>query len=254
MWYKLVMLCNNSGWQEEIVVDNNTLAAEIKSTEKTAIKHRQILIDANLIEFVQGGKGHPNKYKIIPIYETLYCKNYSTNYSTNVAESTGDTTGIYKQDLNSNENYLFNDGDDARADESGISEDITQLKETLHNIEALPVNIKTIFQKLCDEVFLTYFQKKVSDYEKAIMYDILSFFHRKQGEPMPPFNISDDDKKLTVHAFEAAAAADSRNVNYIKGVFKKYRERGIYTDDEYFEDQCERDTNRKPSGNKVKRT
>ena len=86
LWYKLISLCNRSGWAEWVTVDNRRLMllADI-NTEKTLIRSREKLIDAGLIEYQKGKKGSPGRYRLISIYCKFYSTNDSKSDSTNVS-------------------------------------------------------------------------------------------------------------------------------------------------------------------------
>ncbi len=68
LWYKIMYLCNRSGWSEWVTVDNLRLMAAMQmSREATLIKARGELIKAGLIEYQKGKKGSPNRYRIISL-------------------------------------------------------------------------------------------------------------------------------------------------------------------------------------------
>lgn len=70
LWYKLMNLCNRSGWSEWVTVDNLRLMAAMQmSREATLIKARDDLIKAGLIEYQKGKKGSPNRYHIISLVD-----------------------------------------------------------------------------------------------------------------------------------------------------------------------------------------
>ncbi len=70
LWYKIMYLCNRSGWSEWVTVDNLRLMAAMQmSREATLIKARDELIKAGLIEYQKGKKGSPNRYRIISLLE-----------------------------------------------------------------------------------------------------------------------------------------------------------------------------------------
>ncbi len=70
LWYKLMYLCNRSGWSGWMTVDNLRLMAAMQMRrEATLIKARDELIKAGLIEYRKGRKGSPNSYHIIPFAE-----------------------------------------------------------------------------------------------------------------------------------------------------------------------------------------
>ena len=70
LWYKIMYLCNRSGWSEWVTVDNLRLMAAMQmSREATLIKARGELIKAGLIEYQKGKKGSPNRYRMISLVE-----------------------------------------------------------------------------------------------------------------------------------------------------------------------------------------
>ena len=72
LWYKMMNLCNRSGWSEWVTVDNLRLMAAMQmGREATLIKARDELIKAGRIIYQKGKKGSPNRYRMI--YFT--CKN-----------------------------------------------------------------------------------------------------------------------------------------------------------------------------------
>ena len=76
LWYKLMYLCNRSGWSEWVTVDNLRLMAALQmSREATLIKARGELIKAGLIEYQKGKKGSPNRYRMISLAEKNTFKN-----------------------------------------------------------------------------------------------------------------------------------------------------------------------------------
>lgn len=66
LWFKLMDLFNSQKWSEEwISLSNQRLMFILQTTsEKTAIRARNGLIDANLIYYTPGTKSSPGKYKM----------------------------------------------------------------------------------------------------------------------------------------------------------------------------------------------
>lgn len=68
LWYKLFMLCNRSGWQEWVQVDNHRLMGLLGTRrEKSFIEMRDKLLAAGLFDFERGRKGYPNRYRLISL-------------------------------------------------------------------------------------------------------------------------------------------------------------------------------------------
>ena len=109
LWYKLMNLCNRSGWSEWVTVDNLRLMAAMQmSREATLIKARDELIKAGLIEYQKGKKGSPNRYHIISlaekntfksvVYPVVQSEVQSVVYP--VVQSEVQSVDIYKQNKN----------------------------------------------------------------------------------------------------------------------------------------------------------
>lgn len=68
LYYKIISIFNDNNWEQWLHISNFEL---MKSTnipsEKTLIKHRNNLLENNLLEFRRGTKSRPNQYKISTI-------------------------------------------------------------------------------------------------------------------------------------------------------------------------------------------
>ena len=68
MWYRLFAVFNKTKWEEWVSIDNARLMKLIKcKSEKTAIEAREKLIEAGLLQFEQGHKGSPSRYRLVPM-------------------------------------------------------------------------------------------------------------------------------------------------------------------------------------------
>lgn len=69
IYYKLFALNNRARWAEWFEATNPYLMSRAKiADEKTFIKHRNLLKQHELIDFISGKKGQPTKYKLIKLY------------------------------------------------------------------------------------------------------------------------------------------------------------------------------------------
>lgn len=65
LFLKLIHLFNLSSWSEWLAVDNRRMASLVQTKrEQSAIQWRNKLLENNLIVYVRGKKGLPNKYKL----------------------------------------------------------------------------------------------------------------------------------------------------------------------------------------------
>ncbi len=89
LWYKLISLFNSCGWSEWVTVDNQRLMSIMQlKNEKTFIKCRDKLVQANLFEYRRGKKGSPNQYKINTVNFTVENKNTVKNTVHSTVQST----------------------------------------------------------------------------------------------------------------------------------------------------------------------
>lgn len=84
LWYRIIALFNQSGWEEEIVADNPTLMQQVgDKREATFINQtRKPLLDNHLLVLYKGRKGHPNRYRMLYIAE----ENKSTNAARDIMD------------------------------------------------------------------------------------------------------------------------------------------------------------------------
>ena len=140
LWYKLVSLCNRSGWLEWFVVDNQRLMAIMQiRREATFIECRNKLVDAGLIDFKKGKKGSPNKYKINTFKTEVQTEVQTEVYSEVQTEvqTVAQTVDIYKhkhkQNINKN-NKKENNTKEKRFIKPTVEEIEDYCKERNNNI------------------------------------------------------------------------------------------------------------------------
>lgn len=106
IYYKLLSLNNRAAWAETFIATNQVIMfrAGIRD-EKTFIRNRNLLKQANLIDFVPGKKGQPTRYKIIDLEFTGYNPVYMpVQKPVNMPVKTPvQTPDIYKQEENKKE-------------------------------------------------------------------------------------------------------------------------------------------------------
>lgn len=65
LFLKLIHLFNLSAWSERLAVDNQRMMSLVQTKrEQSVIEWRDKLLENNLIVYVKGKKGLPNKYKL----------------------------------------------------------------------------------------------------------------------------------------------------------------------------------------------
>ena len=85
LFLKLVHLFNLSGWSEWLTVDNHRMMSLVQTErEESVIKWRDKLLENNLLLYVKGKKGTPNRYKLNDELEFI-----------NEAKNTGVESGGY---------------------------------------------------------------------------------------------------------------------------------------------------------------
>ncbi len=107
LYYKILGIFNRAGWSEWVTVDNCRLMALAQiSSEKSLIKHRDILIENNLLEYQKGKKGKPNKYKLNTVNFTVYMT-VETTVKREV-KKTVETTAINRERDRLIDDYIYN--------------------------------------------------------------------------------------------------------------------------------------------------
>lgn len=73
LWYKLMNVNNRCGWADWFSVDNRRLMMMIDTNSNTtAIRARDRLIEAGLLEYRKGKKGSPGKYHLVSVSDNVY--------------------------------------------------------------------------------------------------------------------------------------------------------------------------------------
>lgn len=90
LWFHIMAIANKSGWPEWFTIANLTLMAKVGISENTLIKHRNILIQKERIEYKNQGKQKAGKYRIIPFtskneVENTEKDNVTSNFEVNCA-------------------------------------------------------------------------------------------------------------------------------------------------------------------------
>ena len=116
-----------------------------------------------------------------------------------------------------------------------LMEDASQHKMTLAEIGALPPEVQSRFRAAIDHAYASYFGGSTpTEYDETTVFRLLRWLHSRKGKPAAAFTMSADDVFLLGKAFECAADAGKPSLSYIRGVFKKFRERGIRSEDKFW--------------------
>ena len=94
-WRRIFRQANVLCWPEWFQCDNIRLAAKVGVTEKTLIELRNRLKQRGLIDYIQGKKGKPTRYKMTCLYKNTVMDTVQTTVQTTV-EPTVEPTGINK--------------------------------------------------------------------------------------------------------------------------------------------------------------
>lgn len=116
-------------------------------------------------------------------------------------------------------------------------ETIIESSDTLpfyESMNTLPEDERNRLSETVEFLTKVYWSRSPTEYEKVSIYTVIDLFYRFYNEE---FNINSDTVGLLTKAFEASANAGCHNVNYIAGVFRKYKERNIFTVQDYDEVQ-----------------
>lgn len=105
LWYKLFMLCNRSGWQEWVQVDNPRLMGLVGvRREQTFIEMRDKLVTAGIVDFERGKKGYPNRYRLISFTSINAFDLKVQSVANREVQTAAQTANIYKLDKTKSKN------------------------------------------------------------------------------------------------------------------------------------------------------
>ncbi|MBQ8908316.1 MAG: DnaD domain protein, partial [Clostridia bacterium] len=95
-----------------------------------------------------------------------------------------------------------------------------------------------LFKARAQALAVKYWGRKLRKYEKAEIFETsVDFVHLKGRE----VQLSLSDVELLEIAFKASADAGAPNVSYIRGVYSNWRQKRIFTPDDYWENEVKRD-------------
>lgn len=130
LWYKLFMLCNRSGWQEWVQVDNPRLMGLVGvRREKSFIEMRDKLLEAGLFDFERGKKGYPNRYRLIS-FTSINAFDLKVQSEVNPeVQAAAQTANIYKLNKTKSKNKEWASASSARGEKKVFYGDFVSMTE-----------------------------------------------------------------------------------------------------------------------------
>lgn len=169
LWYKMMNLCNRSGWSEWIIVDNLTLMAAMqKRREASMIEARDGLLKAGLMQYQKGKKGSPNKYKMISFVDKCTFKNEVKSEEQaevkSEVQSEVQSVDLYKYKQNKNIKNIYADTEETTCLKPKEIQDFFESIWTLYPVKKGKASVsKTQKQKLY-EVGYEHIKKAIERY------------------------------------------------------------------------------------------
>lgn len=206
LWYKLMQFCNGLRWAEEFQVDNDRLLEllNVKSFH-TLNAARKELQEDGLITFAPGKKGTPSTYHMVSV-----------------------------ADLEGPDLSFLDEEPDEGAFLCAVKEDIT----TYYGYtEALEKELNTTAALLWDE-YLPGKKPTKTDVQK-IFFCIKQQVRREDESWEMTF--PESKKEMLALAFKIAQENGTVRWNYIEGIFRNWRLRGVQTVEEVEIAEIERD-------------
>jgi hypothetical protein len=131
LWYTIADYHNSCNWERWIFIDNTRLQADLQITEKTLIKHRNLLMQHGLLEYKsQQRKKNSGKYKLLS-FELNEIKTAVKNTADRSAECTADRSAectADRSDINKL-NKTKQNNDYIKLDEQDTLQETSQLEE-----------------------------------------------------------------------------------------------------------------------------
>ncbi len=140
-------------------------------------------------------------------------------------------------------------GDDARARENEPEKceepENSWTEQIKRAISLLNEETRTRLVRTTETLVKVYWaQSFCGDYDVCRCYSILSWFKRSRKNPVQEFTLTDDDIELLSEVFSVSADTNKRNWAYIKGIYRKFKARGIHDIDSYMKYEFERNQGR----------
>lgn len=171
-----------------------------------------------------------SKFSVIRIvnYETYQNKQHSKEHA---EQHSGNTQPTDEQHHPKNERNKelknISDGDVSATEFIDEGSDFLRYKSSL---DKLPEDVREKFKDTCAYLTSVFWGRRLTEYDEVSIYSILISFC---SAAQKPFEFSGEDISLLTKAFESSAKADACNVGYIGGVFRKFKEREIFTIRDY---------------------
>lgn len=211
----------------EVVTSYESVANILKLTKqqvRTAFRHLKATGEITVTRY--------SKFSVISIvnYELYQAKQHSSQQS---RQQSGNNQATDEQhhlkNIRSEElKELYDDDYDAVPLEKIVdTSDVLILSQTFGN---LPKIMQEKFTETVELLMSQFWDKTASDFDILSVFSVVFNFYRSQDKRL---TIDDDCIGLLTKAFEASANAGSCNVNYIGGVYRNYKKRGIATMTDY---------------------
>lgn len=204
LWYKLMQFANRRYWPEWFKIENDDLGPLANCSCSTARAARAQLIDEGYILYEPGTKSRPGAYRLLSVAER--------------------------------EQLVI-----AGGDWDDYDPEIPEPEESFFDMElisdTLPEEQANDLRETLDQLFRR-FLPGTTPSEMDLQWG-WSFLREKDDQGRTLFPL--EKKKLLAYAFEQASLAGAVNWNYIKGIYRRFRQRDIKTVEEAIEYDFERD-------------
>lgn len=204
LWYKLIQHANRQFWPEWFYIENDALGPLVNSSCSTARVARTQLLDEGYILYEAGTKSHPGAYRLLSVAEREQLVIAGGDWDDYDPESPEPEESFFEVEPIS---------------ESLTQEQTDELRDTL------------------DQLFKRYLPGTTLN--EADLQWGWSFLREKDDEGRTTFPL--EKKKLLAYAFEQAAISGAVNWNYIKGIYRNFRQRNITTSEQAILYDFERD-------------
>ena len=101
----------------------------------------------------------------------------------------------------------------------------------------------SLFLGRAQEISLKYWGRKLRKYEKEELRALsLDLAEEREGTEAGELCLNDDDIRLLDIAFAISADAGVCNLTYLRGIYERWHDHGIYAPSDYFEHEIKRET------------
>lgn len=243
LYYGLLNTFNRRRWPEWAGVDTQRLMVLARTTDKkSALKARDALVKAGLIEYRRGKKGKATTYRLLKYGGKILPKNTTKNATENATES---APPIQEKEKDVKKDFSVGGGDRAGAREEAENEVGVYMQDRqLDPFSTFGATEEVVGEaaRFADAIFKKFTRRQPTEADIASVFERIR--HQEHDDVAGAWKITlmPERKNLLMYAFEQAALSGKPgDWKYINGILANMHRRGITSLDAAEDYDIERD-------------